>query len=147
MLREYNDYLEDYSPGQMTITKAQVDALKSYATKYPAPESPVIYYICANNWEIYRDKAPLDVKYLREGMAYLVSYDAPNYRVRVSNVTVKNAVAYETYDANGKLLRITMKGFRNTANSNTEVLYPAGSARIDAVGWDGTRMTVYNVPN
>lgn len=149
MLRDYNVYLEDYSPGQMTITKAQVDELKAYATKYPNPESPVIYYISAMNWETYRDKADLEVIYNANSTtrARLTTYLAADKRVNVLNATVKNAVAFETFDADGKLVRITMKGFRNPSNTSTQVLYPAGSARIDAIGWDGTRKTIYDVPN
>ena len=60
----------------------------------------------------------------------------------------KNVVAFETYDAEGKLLRITMQGLGgDNANSYTQVMWPNSStekaAYIMAVGWDGTRMKCY----
>lgn len=154
MLREYNDYLEDYSPGQMTITIEQCEDLVAYAAKYPALETPVLYYISAQNWTIYRDKLALSVDFKSPGVATNSIFVASSNTVNMYHSTitpsmnnVKNVVAFETYDANNVLLRITMRGFKDANNNITSVLYPKGSARIDAVGWDGTRITVYNLPN
>lgn len=150
MLKPYNDYIEDYSPGQIQITAAECQTLKNHAAQYPAPESPVIYYICANNWEIYRDKLPLQPDYASEGLVKAAIFSNNSvliYHNPTGINAAKNAVAFESYDATGKLLRITMRGFGYTSNMSTKVLYPKGSVRVDAVGWDGTRMTVYNKPN
>lgn len=154
MLREYNDYLEDYSPGQMTITGEQCEDLVAYAAKYPALETPVLYYISAQNWTIYRDKLALSVDFKSPGVATNSVFSATaNTVLMYHNSTnaaqnnVRNVVAFETYDANNVLLRITMRAFKDASNRTTTVLYPKGSARIDAVGWDGTRTTVYNIPN
>lgn len=154
MLREYNDYISDYSNAWMNITKTQCDDLKTYASKYSKPESPVIYYISAKNWEIYRDKRPLEVEYVagKDSLAKNCLFSSNSVRITHYSGSstydnVKNVVAFETYDADNKLIRITMRGFKNTQNRYTYVLYPKGSVRIDAVGWDGTRKVVYNVPN
>lgn len=150
MLREYNNYLVDYSSGTMVITKAQVDALKAHAAQYPAPASPVIYYICSRNYETYRDKAPLEVDY-KEGyegqQVKSTSYNASTKKLQVKLSEIRNVVAFETFDSSGNLSRITMKGFGVSSTANIiNVLYPAGSSRIDAIGWDGTRKTIYNIP-
>lgn len=49
---------------------------------------------------------------------------------------------FETYSEN-VLSHITMTGTGSTANKQTIVPYPAGSTRIEAVGWDGTRILVF----
>ncbi len=147
MLKVYNDYLIDYTNGYMRITQAQVDALKVHGVQYPEPESPVMYYISAKNYEIYRDQLPLEVEYQSEGLVRLHRYFPNNGHVGFGAGVIQNAVAFETFDANGKLTRITMAGFRYSSAGTIFALYPAGSARIDAIGWDGTRKTVYNIPN
>lgn len=156
MLRVYNDYLEDYSADWMIITQEQCDDLKTYASKYPALETPVLYYISIQNWTIYRDKLPLTVEYKTVGgsVATNTTFSSATNTVSMYHNTasntqnnVRNVVAFETYDANNLLLRITMRGFKDATNKMTYVLYPKGSARIDAIGWDGTRKTVYNIAN
>jgi hypothetical protein len=71
-------------------------------------------------------------------------------KVIVQHSAVKNAVAYETYNSKGELLRITMYGLGSDDNhSYTQVLYPTHSnedlksAYILAVGYDGTRIKIY----
>ena len=63
---------------------------------------------------------------------------------------MKNAVAYEAYNYEGKLLRITMYGLgSNDSHSYTQVLFPQSydmdqnAVYIMAVGYDGTRIKVY----
>ena len=145
MLREYNNYLADYTSGWMIITKAQIDQLKTYIENknYPMLETPVMYYICANNWETYRDKAALDITYKSDGSGDAEGTSRSGTYVTCDHASVKNAVAFETYDAEGKLLRITMKGFRNAANTSTQALFPAGSKTVKAIGWDGESKVIY----
>jgi hypothetical protein len=76
-----------------------------------------------------------------------------NYVVVDHNV-VKNAVAFETYNAAGELIRITMYGLAsNDAHSFTKVLYPGASkedqaaAYIMAVGYDGQRVKIFEEMN
>ena len=78
-------------------------------------------------------------------------------RVKVKHDVVRNAVAFETYNALGEILRITMYGLASDdSHSYTQVLFPTGSdindisAYIVAVGYDGTRTKIYetseNIP-
>ena len=67
---------------------------------------------------------------------------------------VKNAVAYETYNANDELIRITMYGLgSDNEHSFTMVLYPSSdveseaAAYIMAVGYDGTRQRIFDMSN
>jgi hypothetical protein len=147
MLREYDEFIEDYTPGQLVITAADCEELKEHSAQYPDLETPVLYYISAHNWEIYRDKRPLMANYVSDGLVKDAEFSNNGVIIHhdpAGKEAVKNVVAFETFDADDNLLRITMRGFGNAANTSTRVLYPEGSVRIDAVGWDGTRMTVYD---
>ena len=70
--------------------------------------------------------------------------------IKVDHRFWKNAVAYETYDRDGRLLRISMYGLGAPANSfspYTMVLWPRTaqeqSAYVMAVSWDGKRVRCY----
>lgn len=144
MLRPINAYIEDYSKEWLKINQEMIDELKSYvaAKGYPTPEGE-LNYISGNNWQTYAEKLPLEGGALNEGCTSLGS------RIQVSHSVWKNAVAFETYDANGNLLRISMQGLGGPQGSNpyTQVLWPSSiqerSAYIMAVGWDGTRIKCY----
>lgn len=135
MLKPINKYLEDYSPGWLTITQEQCDELIAYASKYPKPESPVIYYINGNNWEVYKYKRPMEGTF---GNGTQLN----GTLVKVNHSVWKNTVAYETYSGN-QLVRITMSGRGYRDNSYTDVLYPQGSTRIEAIDWQGNKTLVY----
>ena len=68
-------------------------------------------------------------------------------RVQVDNKVWAGAVGYETYNADGELLRITMFGLGDSQMSDryTQVLFPTGegASYIMAVGYDGTRVKCY----
>ena len=71
-------------------------------------------------------------------------------RIKVQHQVWQNAVAFETYDANGNLLRISMGGLGEDSETEynfTQVLWPETAteqaAYIMAVGWDGTRVKCY----
>lgn len=147
MLRPINQWIEDYGAGQNTITKADCDALKKHCQDkgYPAPTDEV-NYITGYNYPIYRDRLPLEVP-TTMGQGCTLSGST----VRVEHSKVKNAVAYETYNADDQLVRITMYALgSDDSHSYTRVLYPGGedAAYIMAVGYDGTRRRIfeYNVP-
>ena len=145
MLKPINAYIEDYTPGWLVISTDMIDALKAHVREkgYPTPNEE-INYINGHNYNIYRDKLPLEVpEKLGDGCS------AGNGYVTVAHSYVKNAVAYETYDANGVLLHITMYalGTSRTNHSNTKVLYTGNSSYIMAVGYDGTRKMIYGKAN
>ena len=146
MLRPINAYIEDYSAGWNVISEAMINNLKAYVKEqgYPA-YTEEINYINGHNYHIYRDCLKLDVpKELGEGCKQ------NGNKVVVQHSVVKNAVAFETYNSKGELLRITMYGLGSDDNhSYTQVLYPTNSnadlssAYIMAVGYDGTRTKIY----
>ena len=146
MLRPINAYIEDYTPGWNVISEAMIDNLKAYVKEqgYPTPTEE-INYVNGHNYHIYRDCLKLDVpKALGEGCK------ASGNKVIVQHSAVKNAVAFETYNSKDELLRITMYGLgSDDQHSYTQVLYPTNSnkdlsaAYIIAVGYDGTRIKVY----
>ena len=145
MLKPVNAFIEDYTPGWLVISTEMIDALKAHVHEkgYPAPGEE-INYINAHNFHIYRDRLPLQVP---EKLGY--GCTAGNGFVYVMHSYVKNAVAYETYDADGALLHITMYGLatNRTNHANTRVLYTENSAYIVAVGYDGTRKVIYGTAN
>ena len=146
MLRPINAYIEDYNAGWNIITEQMIANLKTYVKQqgYPA-FTEEINYINGHNYTIYRDGLKLDVpKTLGEGCT------VNGNKVKVLHSAVKNAVAYETYNSKGELLRITMYGLgSDDQHSYTQVLYPTSkdadqsSAYIMAVGYDGTRIKIY----
>ena len=146
MLRPINAYIEDYNAGWNIITEEMIANLKAYVKEqgYPA-FTEEINYINGHNYHIYRDCLKLDVpEEIGEGCSL------NNNKVKVLHSAVKNAVAYETYNNKGELLRITMYGLgSDDQHSYTQVLYPKSSnpsttsAYIMAVGYDGKRIKIY----
>ena len=146
MLRPIHAFIEDYTPGWNIIDSAMIAALKAHVKEqgYPA-FSEEINYINGHNYTIYRDCLKLEVP-KELGVGCKVSGN----KVIVQHSAVKNAVAYETYNSKGKLLRITMYGLgSDDQHSYTQVLYPTNkdsdlsAAYIMAVGYDGTRIKIY----
>lgn len=142
MLRPINAYIEDYGRGWLKISEEMIDNLKTYIADkgYPTPNVE-LNYINAYNWQVYRDEAPLQQAGVGEGCTKV----ANGARIQVDGEVWKNAVAYETYDAAGNLLRITSYGLgaEQKTSRYTQVLWPANSAYIMAVGFDGTRYKCY----
>ena len=146
MLLPINAYIEDYNAGWNIITEEMIANLKAYVKEqgYPA-FTEEINYINGHNYPIYRDCLKLEVpEEIGEGCSL------NNNKVKVLHSAVKNAVAYETYNNKGELLRITMYGLgSDDQHSYTQVLYPKSSnpsttsAYIMAVGYDGKRIKIY----
>ena len=146
MLRPINAYIEDYNPGWNIISEEMIANLKAYVKEqgYPA-FTEEINYINGHNYHVYRDCLKLEVpEELGEGCK------VNGTKVIVQHSAVKNAVAFETYNSKGELLRITMYGLgSDDQHSYTQVLYPTNkdadqsSAYIMAVGYDGTRIKIY----
>lgn len=150
MLRPISAYIEDYGAGWNKISQEMIDNLKAHVAKQGYAEvTDEINYITGHNYTIYRDRLQLEVpKQLGTGCTYA------NEKVTVQHSAVKNAVAFETYNAAGSLVRITMYGLgSNDAHSFTQVLYPSSedeteaAAYIMAVGYDGTRKKIFEKSN
>ena len=146
MLRPINAYIEDYNPGWNIINETMIDNLKAHVKEqgYPA-FTEEINYINGHNYHIYRDCLELEVP---EEIG--LGCKMEGNKVKVQHSVVKNAVAFETYNTKGELLRITMYGLgSDDLHSYTQVLYPTNkdvnlsSAYIMAVGYDGTRIKIY----
>ena len=146
MLRPIHAYIEDYSPGWNIIDSAMIAELKDHVKRqgYPA-FTEEINYINGHNYPIYRDCLALEVpEEIGEGCK------VSGNKVIVQHSAVKNAVAFETYNAQDSLIRITMYGLgSNDEHSYTQVLYPKhkdasqSSSYIVAVGYDGTRIKIF----
>lgn len=142
MLKPYNHFFRDYGNFWLKISPQMIDELKRYIADKGYPEADkMLNYINCYNWQVFRDGAKL-VK--NKVCAGCTRHDA---LVRIENDAWKNVVGYETYDARGRLLRISMLGLGNTepgkTQTYTEVLWPEGSAYIMAVGYDGERVICY----
>ena len=150
MLKPINAFIEDYGAGWNKINQTMIDNLKKHVASkgYPA-FTEEINYINGHNYHIYRDNLKLSVpSTLGTGCTY------SNSKVKVLHSQVKNAVAFETYNKAGELIRITMYGLgSNDAHDHTYVLYPGSSEEskaasyIMAVGYDGTRQKIYEKYN
>ncbi len=137
MLRPIHAYIEDYDAGWNIITEEMIDELKDYVKQkgYPA-YTEEINYINAHNMHIYRANLKLNVTGLQ---------GEPNGdKLIVQHSVAQNAVAFETYNAQDELIRITMYGLgSNDEHSFTQVLFPSDAAYVMAVGYDGERQIVY----
>lgn len=140
MLAVMNRYVNDYGSHWVTITEDMCAAALKHAAQYPEPDSPVIFYININNFTIYRDK-----------LAIVPSPDftptltaTPSPRFTVPGDKWANAVAFEVYNAEGKLIRICLRGLNQQDNTSTDVLLPEGAASVMAVSWDGLRYCIYS---
>lgn len=147
MLLPISAYIEDYGAGWNKISQSMIDDLKKYVAQKGYPDvTEEINYITGHNYHIYRDNLKLSVpEAMGEGCT------RNGNKVTVQHSKVQNAVAYETYNRDGKLLRITMYALGSDADhSYTQVLFPSSddeadnAAYIMAVGYDGTRKTIFD---
>ena len=142
MFKEIDRVIYDYGNVRTTITTKMLDEVRTYIRNKNYPEmTEEINYINGHNWEIYKKNAKLSVP-ATTGTGCTRS----GTLVKVMHSSVKNAVAYETYDSNDNLVRITMYGLgSDDAHSYTQVLYPTSedAAYIMAVGYDGERKVIY----
>ncbi len=136
MLKPINRELDDYVRDVLTITENGCKKTKAFGEKFKAPESPVIFYISANNYEIFKYK--LDVKGTK-GAGVEKNNDGT---LKVSHKKWKNVVAFETYE-NEKLIKVSMSGHGFSDNSATKVLFPGNATRVEAVSWNGKRTLVF----
>lgn len=141
LLREIDMKVGDYGAAkQITITKEMVDEVKAYGDGKPQPATPVINYISGNTVEIYRQGLATSGTY-NQGIT-----DGENSKT-ITHSVWKNAVAFETYDAEGKMIEVCIAGTGCIDNSSTYVRYPEGAAYVMAVSWDGKRELVCGTKN
>lgn len=135
LLRESDRMVGDYGGAKrVTITAAMVQEVVNYAQGKPEPASPVMGYISANSIDAFKNKSVV------QG-TYNTGLTAGSGGVTASHQVWKNVVAFETYKGD-QLLDICISGTGNIENMATFVRYPKEATRIEAVGWDGTRILV-----
>lgn len=147
MLKPIDRFVEDYNRGWNIITEDMIKELKDYIeAKNYAPIPKELNYINVYNWETFRDKGVID-----ETIPVNTGCSRNGNFVTVDNEVWKNAVAFETYNSNDELVRISMYCLRNRGERYntryTQVLFPlTGTDRasyIMAVGYDGQRVKCY----
>ena len=144
MFQEVKRIIEDYTPGLLCVSEKMLNEVRQHVEEagYPLPEGEV-NYISGINWQMYKDRAEMVTGDVNQGCTRHGTY------VTVENSVWQNTVAFETYDADGKMIAITMYGLGHSSNVNnidgTDVLFPAGSTEIKAVSWDGKRVTCYQL--
>ena len=140
MLRPIHAYIEDYGAGWNIINEEMINELKQYVkTKgYPA-FTEEINYINAHNMHIYRDNLKLNVTKMQG--------ELNGDKLTIQHIVdgqAQNAVAFETYNAQDELIRITMYGLgSDDTHSYTQVLFPEDAHYVKGVGYDGERQIVY----
>lgn len=140
MLSPMNREMEDYARAYITITEDMCQETMRDISRFPKPDSAVIYYITANTVGIFRDRAAVIPP----------PQDSPppaiaNGRLEIKADEWKNAVAFEAYKA-GELVRISLRGLNHADGQATTVICPEGTDSVKAVQWDGTRYTVLTLP-
>lgn len=133
MLRVIDKYVADYTSAQKIITQDMIDDAVSYVSKYPKPETNYIHYISGRCIDAFKNQLSISGVY-NEGIS-------GSSKKRISHSIWKNVTVFETYKGE-ELTNITMVGTGSSDNSFSQVPYPDGSTRIEAVGWDGTRIKV-----
>jgi hypothetical protein len=126
--------VDDYTVGKMKITTEDIQQIKSYASRYPKPNTPVLHYLTANSVDIYKKQLPVS------GTTG-TGFERQDHKIILDNGLWKNAVAFETY-AEDKLIKIAFRGAGSADVKTTTVYTPEGTTSVKAVGWDGRRIEV-----
>lgn len=127
--------IDDYTPGHMKITEADIRDAKTYASKYPKPTTPVIHYLTANTVDIYRKQQ--SVRGIKNS-----GFEKQTGKIVIDNAMWENAVAFETY-AGERLVKVAFRGAGSVEDIKTTVVHtPEGYTRVVAIGWDGQRVDV-----
>ena len=139
MLAPMDRLVRDYSNHHMTITRSMCEEAIRYASRYPKPDSSVIFYITANSVDIFAGR-----KNVRQPSANF----SPVLKDGIIEVPAncwENAVAFEAY-AGDKLLRVSLRGLNHQDHQSTSVICPEGTTSVKAVQWDGRRFLLAAFP-
>lgn len=147
MLKPIDRMMKDYGNAQLTVTAADIAAIKAHvaAKKYPKPDSPVIHYLSANSVDAYQKKLPVSGTAGKGCAADFSAKEGFRHFVTVDHAEWKNVAVFETYRQK-QLVRISLVGSGHVANDKTRVYFPEGSTSIYAVAWNGERTLVYGNP-
>ncbi len=142
-----NVHIDDYTSGNITISKATINSARAEIKRQGYPEVPAeLVYMNGYNCHIFRDGGKLEARFpVNTGCT-----KSGDNMVKVDNYVWQNAVGYETYDADGNLLNATIYGLGDSVASDryTYVIWKTSNdtaqpAYIMAVGCDGTRVKCY----
>ncbi|TKG89865.1 hypothetical protein EYV94_24920 [Puteibacter caeruleilacunae] len=134
MLQVIDKFCSDYTPDWKRINQDMIDETIQYCSKYPKPETDYIYYISSNTVDAYKYKRAVEGRF-NNGIT-------GGTTKKVSHSEWKNAVVFETYKGN-ELTHITVHGCGSASTTSTDVPYPTGSTRIEAVAYNGVRTLVF----
>lgn len=137
LLAPIDRMVNDYEEAHMTITREMCEEAMQYASRYPEPESSVIYYINANNMPLFREKKALT---LDANFKPTIE----NGRMEAPTEACSGAVAFEAYRGD-ELLHVSLLGLGHEGLNpgSTTVICPPGTDRVYAVSWDGQREKIY----
>ena len=134
MLQVIDKFCSDYTPDWKKITQDMIDETILYCSKYPKPATDYLYYISSNTVDAYKYKRAVEGQF-NQGISGTTTKT-------VSHSEWKNAVVFETYKGN-ELTHITVHGCGSANTTSTDVPYPSGSTRIEAVAYNGARTLVF----
>jgi len=141
ILKPAHFYQGDYSNGWIVITQKMIDDLKSYIEAKNYAEAPSgLNWITVYNMDRFKEKTPLTEGTINSGC----TASGSNY-IRVDNTVWAGAVGYETYDADNNHIANTVFGYNDSTSSTryTYVKWPSGAKYIMAVGYDGSKIKIY----
>ncbi len=119
----------------LTITLNDIKSVWQHAQKYPTPSSRILHLLHAGNVQLYRDQRPL----LKTGVSPL---SPALHRISIPTGYLSGAVAYEV-SAGAQSLQITQPLPSKTGSGAAQLDFPNEATRLEAIGWDGTRLLLY----
>ncbi len=140
MLRPIGAYIEGYAAGWFYVFVALFFELKEYVADKGYPEAPAaLNYLNAYNLDAFRNEAALVPGTVGAGCTKGDGY------VNIKHASWQNVVGFETYDASGNLIHISMYGLgaAQKSKNETKVLFPANASYIKAVGYNGESVICY----
>ncbi|MGL5682400.1 MAG: M60 family metallopeptidase [Marinifilaceae bacterium] len=137
LLRVVDRDIDDYSVGRVTITAQDSIDIRTLGASYPDPSSPVISYISINAMEAFKNQVEVSGT-ISEG----ITWNTDKSLCTIAHNVWQNVVVFETYKGD-ELVDVAMVGTGDRNNTSTQVRYPKGSTRIEAVSWNGKRTLVY----
>lgn len=130
-LTPIDEHVGDYSGGQMTVTEARVEEIRSRVEEYPKPAA-AFEYITDENYELFRK--PFET--VSVGSVSVVG------GTEVSIEGCSNAVAYEVYDEADSLLFVSPAATDEQDVTFTLTTSWAEGFKVYAIAADGSRTEI-----
>ena len=130
-LTPIDEHVGDYSGGQMTVTEARVEEIRSRVEEYPKPAA-AFEYITDENYELFQ--VPFGT--VSVGSVSVVG------GTEVSIEGCSNAVAYEVYDEADSLLFVSPAATNEQDVTFTLTTSWAGGFKVYAIAADGSRTEI-----